>query len=357
MDRLVRNPDLLISWSGGELLVEDVRDGESFAVSPDAILLLDSFDRPRTPSAIADALPDYDRQSVLWSSARFRRLGLLIPEREGRRRLSRIRAWKENLASVRYHLASRDIRFVTSRTAVDRFLQARLAAERPPPRFKRYRGKERRRLPELPSLDGAATLEQTLAARRTVRQFRREPVRLADLAAVMRGTWGRTGWLDAGEFGRLPLKTSPSAGGLHPIECYVLAWNVSGLPPGLYHYDVASDELRRLRSGDLRAAAVRAASGQQWVGRAAFLCVMTAAFERTLWKYEIESAYRVLWLDAGHLAQTFCLLATARGLGPFTTAAIQDTFLEKLIGLDGVREFPVYLCGAGVPARRPHVLL
>jgi len=52
------------------------------------------------------------------------------------------------------------------------------------------------------------------------------------------------------------------------------------------------------------------------------------------------------------LAQTFSLLATSRGLGPFTTAAIQDTFLEKLIGLDGVKEFPVYLCGAGVPAKK-----
>ncbi len=173
-----------------------------------------------------------------------------------------------------------------------------------------------------------------------------------DLAAVVRGTWGRTGWLEAGVYGRLPLKTSPSAGCLHPIECYVLAWNVSGLPAGLYHYDVASDELRRLRSGDLRAAAVKAASGQAWVGRAAFLCVMTAVFERTLWKYQMENAYRVLWLDAGHLAQTFCLLATSRGLGPFTTAAIQDTFLENLIGLDGVKEFPVYLCGAGVPAKK-----
>ena len=178
------------------------------------------------------------------------------------------------------------------------------------------------------------------------------PVPLADFAAIIRGTWGRTGWLDAGALGRLALKTSPSAGALHPIECYVIAWNVRGLPAGLYHYDVAADELRRLKSGDLRAAAVEAASGQQWVGRAALLCVMTAAFERTLWKYQIETAYRLLWLDAGHLAQTFCLLATSRGLGPFTTAAIQDSYIEKLIGLDGIKEFPVYLCGAGVPAKR-----
>jgi SagB-type dehydrogenase family enzyme len=110
--------------------------------------------------------------------------------------------------------------------------------------------------------------------------------------------------------------------------------------------------LKRLRSGDFRKEAARAASGQSWVQRAAFLCVMTAVFQRTLWKYETESAYRVLWLDAGHLAQTFCLLATSRGLGPFTTAAIQDSYIEKLIGLDGIKEFPVYLCGAGVPAKK-----
>ena len=352
MNRLVRNPDLLISWSEGELLVEDLRSGKGFGVSPESILLLDSFKGPRNPSAVADALPDYDRASVLRSIARFRRLGLLIPESEGRRRLSRIKAWKGNLASVRYHLASRDIPYATSPAAVDHFLQSRLAAVRSPPRFKRYRRAKARQLPPGSAPRNAADLEQILAARRTVREFDRRPVQLADLAAVVRGTWGRTGWLDAGSFGRLPLKTSPSAGSLHPIECYVLAWNVSGLPAGLYHYDVASDELRRLRSGVLRAEAVKAASGQTWVGRAAFLCVMTAVFERTLWKYQIESAYRVLWLDAGHLAQTFSLLATARGLGPFTTAAIQDTFLENLIGLDGVSEFPVYLCGAGVPAKK-----
>jgi nitroreductase len=53
------------------------------------------------------------------------------------------------------------------------------------------------------------------------------------------------------------------------------------------------------------------------------------------------------------VSQTFCLLARSRGLGPFTTAAIQDSFIERLIGLDGVKEFPVYLCGAGPPARKP----
>jgi SagB-type dehydrogenase family enzyme len=352
LSRLVRNPELLFGWSGRELFVEDLGTGDRTVISAETVLLLDLFGGPRSAASAAGAFSDYERESVLAGIRKLQRFGLLVPEREQRRRISRIKAWKENLASAQYHLASRDIRYVTNPAAMDSFLRARLAAERPPPRFKRYRSASQRRLPRGSEPESAAGLERILAERRTVREFARKPVAFEDLAAVMRGTWGRTGWLDAGALGRLALKTSPSAGSLHPIECYVMAWNVRGLRPGLYHYDVGADGLSRLRGGDFRDAAVKAASGQRWVARAGFLCVMTAVFERTLWKYQLESAYRVLWLDAGHLAQTFCLLATSRGLGPFTTAAIQDTFLEKLIGLDGVKEFPVYLCGAGVPEKQ-----
>jgi SagB-type dehydrogenase family enzyme len=170
-----------------------------------------------------------------------------------------------------------------------------------------------------------------------------------DLSVIIRATWGQLGWLEAGPMGRLLVKTSPSAGAMHPLECYVLAWNVRGFPQGLYHYDVRGDALRLLRRGDLRRQAVRIASGQRWVGGAGFLCVMTAVVRRTLWKYRYENFYRSIWLEAGHVAQTFALVATGRGLGPFQTAAIQDSFAERFLGLDGVKEFPVYLCGAGVP--------
>jgi SagB-type dehydrogenase family enzyme len=170
-----------------------------------------------------------------------------------------------------------------------------------------------------------------------------------DFGALIRGTWGQTGWLMGGLLGRAPTRTSPSSGALQAIECYVLAWNVRGLRPGVYHYDVPGDALRLLRRKNPRDHAVEAASGQLWVNGAAFLCIMTGVFSRRLWKYQLENSYRSLWLDAGHLAQTFTLLATARGLGSFTTAAIQHTKVERLLGLDGINEFPVYLCGAGVP--------
>ena len=77
---------------------------------------------------------------------------------------------------------------------------------------------------------------------------------------------------------------------------------------------------------------------------------MTAVFPRTMWKYRVARAYRVVLLDAGHLCQTFCLVATWLGLAPFCTAALKDTLIEKDLGIDGIRESVLYVAGVGLPA-------
>lgn len=354
MGLLTRNPDLLIAWRGDRLVVEDLSTSRHIDAPIGVVMALDYFRRPRTPEAVARGLPADARPAFGRAVRKLLHLGLLMPAVAARRRAARLDAWKGNFASALYHSAARDLRYFETPAAAEASLRGRIAQEPRPAPFKRYPDARRTPLPapiQSSSGPAAAPLGRVLAERRTVRTFSRSPVAFQDLAAVLRGTWGRTGWLQTPFAGRFATKTSPSAGALHPIECYVFAWNVEGLKPGIYHYDVAADELRRLRAGDCRAAAVRAASGQRWVGRAGFLCVMAAVFSRTLWKYEMENAYRSLWLDAGHLGQTFCLLCTARGLGPFTTAAMQDSHIERLIGLDGVQEFPVYLCGAGVRPR------
>jgi SagB-type dehydrogenase family enzyme len=351
---LARKADLVLFWDRAGLFVHDLNRGVGFAVSTDLVVVLDLFRRPLTAEGAARLLPGYERTSVLRGVNQLRKLGLLLPTEQPQTRASRLAVWRGNLAAALYHAASRDKPYLQNEAAIESFLYSHVVSTPRPRRYKHYSGVFGIRLPksgEPPS--DAVALQRVLEKRRTVRAFSREPVDLRDLAPVVRGTWGETGWLDGGPLGRLTAKTSPSAGALHPIECYVLAWNVRGLRPGLYHYDVKNDELRCLKRGDFRKAAVRAASGQRWIGRASFLCVMTAVFTRTLWKYAFEVAYRVLWLDAGHLCQTFDLLATARGLGPFQTAAIQDSFIERFIGLDGVKEFPLYLCGAGMPQQRP----
>ncbi len=330
------------------MFIENLSGRRSISTTLAILGLLDSFGSPLRIADASHLLPGMSPADVSWAIEKLRRLGFLVSPQEAARRVSRLKEWNGNLASALYHTACRDVRYVSEGPAVDVVLRKTLSAGKPPSVYKCYRGTEARKLTSRPPV---SLLEQTLRARRTVRVFSRRRVAFEDLARVVLGTWGQTGWIDGGPLGKLVAKTSPSAGSLHPIECYVLVWNVSGLPKGLYHFDVKGGALRLLKKGDFRKAAVRAASGQRWVGKAAFLCIMTAVFARTLWKYGFEGAYRVLWMDAGHLAQTFALLATARGLGPFQTAAIQDSYIEKLIGLDGVKEFPVYLCGAGVPSR------
>ena len=55
----------------------------------------------------------------------------------------------------------------------------------------------------------------------------------------------------------------------------------------------------------------------------------------------------VVLLDAGHLCQTFCLVATWLGLAPFCTAALKDTVIETDLGIDGIGESILYIAGVG----------
>lgn len=255
-------------------------------------------------------------------------------------------AWRGSFAAAYYHSVTRDCVYFDDAEAI-KYFRGRLAREPQASAYKRYPDRPFVRLKTAGAPLKSSPIGDVLLRRRTVRDFRRLPVSKETFAAVVKGTWAQTGWIDGGIFGKLVGKTSPSAGARHPIECYALVWRVEGLRPGLYHYNVRKDGLERLRTGDFRREAVRFASGQRWIARAAFLCVLTAVADRVFWKYPSSDAYRLFFLDAGHLAQTFCLLATSHGLGPFTTAALQESRIQKFLGLDGTREFPVYLCGAG----------
>ncbi len=353
--RLRRHPDLLLAWRPEGLLVRNLSTGIGIVGPADVVRILDLFDPPRSARAAAAHLPREEREEALQGIAALLRHGFLIPDGRAGQTPSRVTAWKGNVASAQYHAACRDLPYLREPAEIERYVRENILSRPKPPRFKHYRNAVRRRLPVVragtsaASSGGTEALGAILRNRRTVREFLPQPVPIADFAYLLRATFGVTATHQTDLLGRVALRTSPSAGALHPIEAYVLAWNVEHLAPGVYHYDVTGEELRRLDRGDFRNAAVEAASGQEWIGSAGFLCVMTAVFPRVLWKYQLEDAYRTLFLDAGHLAQTFCLVATSLGLGPFTTAAIQDSRIEKLLKIDGVEEFPVYLCGAGIP--------
>jgi putative peptide maturation dehydrogenase len=227
----------------------------------------------------------------------------------------------------------------------------------PPPAAVSLREAEAR----LPLPAAAATrIDEVLSARATCRNFDGEASLSANaLATLLRGVFGAQG-SEEPEAGMTMLKKhSPSGGGLHPVEAYLLLQRVHGFEPGLYHYHAtahALEPMRLLTPAQAAAAARELVAGQGWFANAPALVLMSARFQRNFWKYrEHAKSWKVVQLDAGHLSQTWQLLATELGLGTFITAAINDRCAERLYGLDGLAEGAIAVCGVGArAARREH---
>lgn len=211
-----------------------------------------------------------------------------------------------------------------------------------PALYKEYPDSRRIELPQ-PVPGRKADLDEVLRKRASVRDYSAQPLSLADLSYLL---WASTG-IQRVEQG-YPYRTAPSAGGLFPIETYVVANNVAGLERGLYHYAIRSHELEELRLGDLRAATTRAALYQGICGEAAAVFAWTAVFRRSKWKYE-QRGYRYIFMDAGHIGENLYLAATGQGLGVCAVGALFDDKLNALLGVDGVEESAVYMATVGHP--------
>jgi putative peptide maturation dehydrogenase len=155
-------------------------------------------------------------------------------------------------------------------------------------------------------------------------------------------------------------RTSPSGGGLHPIEAYPLVAGVEGLEPGLYHYDARGHALElasRIEREELTRLASQFVCGQGYFASAHVLVVMTARFYRSFWKYRRhQKAYSALMMDAAHLSQTLYLVAAELGLGAFVTAAVNGANIEDRLGIDGFTEGVVAVAGFGRRSRKPSAL-
>ncbi len=145
-------------------------------------------------------------------------------------------------------------------------------------------------------------------------------------------------------------KSSPSGGGLHPVEAYLLIRNVQGLADGAYHYQPMALALEPLPGLTKPVAALMldALAQQHWFADAHVLVALAPRYARNFWKYRHHAkAYRAVVLEAGHLSQTLYLSATDAGLGAYVTCAINEGLFEHAFGLDPMTEGVLAVCGFG----------
>lgn len=205
--------------------------------------------------------------------------------------------------------------------------------------YKEYKETKRVKLPD-PNYQGK-TVEDAIRGRRSVRNYSGRAMSLKQLSQLLFAAQGITGRI----YGQ-PLRTSPSAGALYPIELYAVVMNVQGLPQGIYHYGVQEHELQLVKEGDFRNEMSEAGLQQDMLGQADVTFVLSAVFDRTGHKYG-ERGYRYAYMEAGHISQNIALEAVSLGLGSVTVGAFLDSEVNDMIGVDGSKEAAVYLHAVG----------
>jgi SagB-type dehydrogenase family enzyme len=189
-----------------------------------------------------------------------------------------------------------------------------------------------------PRLDGGAPLERALAERRSVREYARGALTLAQVAQLL--------WAAQGVTQRDGARTAPSAGALYPLELYLVAGEVRDLAPGVYRYGPGKHQLLPIATGDRRRGLCDAALAQECVAGGAAVFVFTAVERRTTRKYGPRGV-RYVHIEVGHAAQNLALQATALGLDSVTVGAFDDAAVARLLQLpEG--EAPLYLMPVGV---------
>ena len=80
--------------------------------------------------------------------------------------------------------------------------------------------------------------------------------------------------------------------------------------------------------------------GQDWTENMPAVIFLVAELRRTSWKYNDSNAYRVVLIEAGHIAQNMMLACANNNLTTCPTAALSHRHVSALLGLSDIHTNP-----------------
>jgi SagB-type dehydrogenase family enzyme len=343
--RVRRSAHVVAYWRHGQLVIRNYATDTTTRANSLVFALLEFCSEWRTRREIEQLLGVASPALVLKLVRRLTKQALLERSDEHQdpreRAMSALDRW--NPEAGFFHTATKNVRFWSPQEAA-RHARRQAREQKMPATQKRYPGAPRIDLPK----PGDGAFARVALDRRTWRRFSSTPISLDDFATILGLSAGVQKWVH-GSDRDVPLKTSPSGGARHPVEAYVVARDVRGLDPGIYHYAGDRHALERLRRG-ASAKQIRAyVPHSGYFAGASALVLFTAIFERQLWRYPYSRAYRAALVEVGHVCQTFCLAATSLGLASFSVMGLADSVIERDLGIDGIGESVLYAAGVGRP--------
>ena len=196
-----------------------------------------------------------------------------------------------------------------------------------------------------------------LKKRLTSRHFSGEAISEKELSTILYYTFGEIHDKWEGVEDTVELigvrKSSPSAGGIHSVQAYVTVFNVEGIESGLYLYDSKAHSLGLIHTKVEFETLITLIADQFYMEGLAFGVFLVSDLERVWAKYLHSRAYREIFLDAGHLSQTFQLTATALSLNTWLSGYFRDDDLVEFLRIQGENKVPIIFVGAGKGERTP----
>ncbi len=179
-----------------------------------------------------------------------------------------------------------------------------------------------------PALKGTLSVEEAIAARRSVRSLSEEPLTMEQVSQLL---WAAQG-ITQKERG---LRAAPSARAIYPLTVYAV------MKDAAYRYVPAEHALEKVKDGDLRAQL----SGQQTVTTAPLTLVIAADYAK------MSGAAAHTWADfeAGCAAENVFLQAVAMGLGSVPVGGMEPAKVAETLGCPA-GETVIILIPVGKPA-------
>ncbi len=193
------------------------------------------------------------------------------------------------------------------------------------------------------------TLSHAVYNRRSVRKFSGKPLTLEQLSAVL---WAGGGKTIDGISGAT--RSYAAAGGIYPLEFYLVVENVTDLKKGIYHYKWKNHTIIPVHSGSFmkdisEASFSRSFRSSSRSSTAPACIVITADPTMTVSRYGKRGASRYIPMAVGGAGQTISLQAVSLNLGTYIIGAFDDDKIQRALKFKNNENIPMYLMPIGIP--------
>jgi len=260
------------------------------------------------------------------------------------------RGWSEALY---LHLFSNDICYddessETPSSYKDGQFEGIMSSEPQPDLWKIYTELTYVPLPKVKN-NNIQNLEQAILTRRSNQPFIHGETSLADFSALLQFGF------EAANKARIEteekMESSPKVfverSSFSPFEGYVTVFNVEGIDPGLYHYNMKDHAIAKIRDGVFQAEISEICIGQRKPSQGNFVILLSAIWDRYQFRYRHPRAYRNLLINTGELAQKFLVKGSELNHEQFLTPALNDEVASDFIGMNTYDESVLYVLAFG----------